>query len=271
MPPNRHTVRGIEGSAKTQAVASPAMSLAMPSALALALMLAAATPAPAATAAPAPAAKVDDRSEATSQPEMAPEIARAVEAMQRFYEQTVRFEAEFEQTYSYTTFARKTKSSGRVRFLKSGASMRWDYDKPNEKSFVVAAEKFFVYDREAKQIIVAEMDSDRVSASLSFLWGQGKLDKEFFIRKSTRGDLKDGIALELTPKVRDPRFQKVYFLINSEDYSVEETLVIDPDGSENHVRFKNVRTNGKFGREAFLLEPPEDVQVVRFDQPPPAQ
>lgn len=232
----------------------------MTSALALALMLAA-TPATPAAAPPTPAV-------APPQSEMTPEVRRAVEAMQKFYEETVRFEADFEQTYSYTTFSRKTLSRGRVRFLKSGASMRWDYAKPTEKSFVVAAEKFFVYDKEAKQILVAEMDSDRVSASLSFLWGQGKLDKEFFIRESPREDLKDGIALELTPKIKDPRFEKVYFLISAEDYSVKETLVIDPDGSENHVRFTNVRTNGDFGREAFLLEPPEDVQVVRFDQPP---
>lgn len=240
----------------------------MTTALAIALMLAATPETPAAAVSSAPVAAIAPPEPELVQPAMAPEVKRAVEAMQKFYEETVRFEADFEQTYRYTTFSRKTTSSGRVRFLKSGASMRWDYAKPTEKSFVVAAEKFFVYDKEAKQILVAEMDSDRVSASLSFLWGQGKLDKEFFIRKSPRDDLKGGIALELTPKIRDPRFEKVYFLISPEDYSVKETLVIDPDGSENHVRFKNVKTNGNFGREAFLLEPPEDVQIVRFDQPP---
>jgi len=232
----------------------------MNSALAIAFFLSAA-PQPALNASPTPQQTI-------TAPASDPKIQKAVDAMQKFYEETVRFEAEFEQTYSYTTFSRQTVSSGRVRFLKSGASMRWDYAKPTEKSFVVAAERFFVYDKEAKQILVAQMESDRVSASLSFLWGQGKLDKEFFIRPSTRDDLKDGIALELTPKIKDPRFEKVYFLINPKDYSVKETLVIDPDGSENHVRFKNVRTNGDFGREAFLLEPPEDVQVVRFDEMP---
>lgn len=244
-------------------------SSVMTSAIAIALVLATTSLASenAITGTPASTDSGDASMTVQATVEMEPEVKRAVDEMQKFYEETVRFEAEFDQTYSYTTFSRKTKSVGRVRFLKSGASMRWDYVEPTEKSFVVAAEKFFVYDKEAKQILVAEMDSDRISASISFLWGQGKLEKEFFIRKSTRDDLKDGIALELTPKVPDPRFQKVYFLINPKDYSVKETLVIDPDGSENRVRFRNVRTDGKFGKEAFLLEPPEDVQVVRFDQP----
>jgi outer membrane lipoprotein carrier protein len=242
----------------------------MTPALPLALMLTAALASPAnavAVEAPAAPATASDSATVPAGPgQMDPEVRRAVDAMQKFYEETLRFEADFEQRYSYTTLPRTMKSTGRLRFLKSGASMRWDYAKPTEKSFVVAAEKVFVYDKEAKQILVAEMDSDRLSASISFLWGQGKLDQEFFIQKSTREDLKDGIALELTPKKTDPRFQKIYFLINPENYSVKETLVIDPDGSENHVTFKNVRTDGTFGKEAFLLEPPPDVEVIRYDQ-----
>lgn len=219
-----------------------------------------------------PAADVNaEKPDGKSAPDaMTPEIRQAVDAMQHFYESTERFEADFTQIYSYTTFARETKSTGHLRFHKGAASLRWDYRTPNEKSFVVAADKFFAYDKEAKQILVADMDSDRISASVSFLWGKGRLDREFIIRPSARDDLKDGIALELTPKVSDPRFKKVYFLIDRKDFSVRETLVIDPDGSENHVIFGKFTTDGKFGREAFLLSPPPDVQVIRFDQQKPA-
>ncbi len=221
-----------------------------------------------ASASPAPAS--DTPPSAPADEALAPELQKAVDAMQHFYESTERFEADFTQIYSYSTFARETKSTGHLRFHKGAASLRWDYRTPNEKSFVVAADKFFAYDKEAKQILVADMDSDRISASVSFLWGKGRLDREFRIRPSPRDDLKDGIALELTPKVPDPRFKKVYFLIDRKDFSVKETLVIDPDGSENHVIFGKFTTDGKFGREAFLLSPPPDVQVIRFDQQKPA-
>ena len=198
---------------------------------------------------------------------LAPEVQKAVDAMQRFYEGTEHFEADFVQTYTYTTFARQTTSKGHLRFLKSGSAMRWDYTSPNEKSFIVAASRYFVYDKAAKQIMVAEMDSDRISASLSFLWGQGRITDAFNVAPADRDDLGDGIGLELTPKTPDPRFQKIYFLLSRENYSVKGTLVVDPDGSENLMEFSNIRTDGTYGKEVFRLSPPPDVQVLRFDRP----
>lgn len=240
--------------------------------ISLALLAApgAASPSTAATASPvASTSSAEAPSTARQGEEMPPEVKRAVDAMQKFYEETTHFEADFVQTYTYSTFARQTKSTGTLRFLKSGASMRWDYKTPTEKSFVVAAGRYFVYDKEAKQIVVAQMESDRSSASLSFLWGQGRIDQEFVVKAARREEFQDGVALELTPRVHDPRFERIYLLLDGKKYSVKETLVVDPDGSENHMVLSNVRTDGTFGKEAFKLQPPSDVQVVRFDQPAP--
>ncbi|HEY3445277.1 MAG TPA: outer membrane lipoprotein carrier protein LolA [Myxococcales bacterium] len=197
---------------------------------------------------------------------MDPEVRKAVDSMQKFYEDTKDFQADFKQVYKYKTFARTTEAAGKMKFKKDGPSMRWDYLKPGEKVFVVAAEKVFAYDKEAKQLIVSRMSADRLSASVTFLWGQGKLDREFRITKADRKDFTGGIALELTPKLVDPRFQKVFFLLDPKTFAVKESIVVDPDGSENRMTFSNQKTNTGLTNDAFKIEPPADVQIKRMDE-----
>ncbi len=245
--------------------------------LVIAVALAAAPASPAA-AAPAPAApsaapKAEAKSEAQTAPKAEPkaapadpEVQKAVAQMQKFYEDTQDFSARFEQSYSYKTFARKTTASGTMKFMKAGASMRWDYLKPEEKVFVVAANKVYAYVKEAKQLTVSPIDTDKLSTSVTFLWGKGKLDREFDIRRAQRKDLKGGIALELTPKTPDPRFQKVFFLLDPKSYEVKESIVVDPDGSENRIAFLDPKINQGLTKEAFAIEPPADTQIIRMDQ-----
>jgi outer membrane lipoprotein carrier protein len=230
----------------------------------------AAQPAPKAAAHAAPQAPAPAAAAKASEP-MAPDVKSAVDQMQKFYEETRDFEAVFHQTYTYKSFGRATKASGKVRFLKANASMRWDYLKPDEKVFVIAGKKVYQYDKEAKSVTIASIDTERLSASITFLWGQGKLEREFHIKKATRKDMTGGIALELTPKTPDPRFQKVFFLLDPKTYAVRESIVVDPDGSENRVAFSQVKTNSGFGAEAFEISYPPETQIILMDGSSPAQ
>ena len=184
---------------------------------------------------------------------MGPEVAKAVDAMQKYYEKLKDFDATFTQVYLYKTFKRRQTSSGRVRFMP--ATMRWDYEKPSPKVFVVAGSKVYMYDPDAKTLTIAGINAQKLSASITFLWGQGKLEREFDITRANRKDLKDGIALELTPKVPDPRFLRVFMLVDPKTYQAKTTVVVDPDGSENHMTFTDVKLNSGFGPEVFKLTP----------------
>jgi outer membrane lipoprotein carrier protein len=237
-------------------------------------------------AAPAPVApaKADEKpastepAKAEAKPEpvliqekpMDPEVRKAVDSMQKFYEDTRDFQADFHQTYKYKTFARTSEATGQMRFKKEGPSMRWDYLKPDEKVFVIAAEKVFFYDKAAKQLTISRIAADRLSASVTFLWGQGKLDREFRITKAGRKDLTGGVALELVPRLADPRFQKIFFLLDPKTFSVKDSLVIDPDGSENRMSFTGVKANSGFSSDVFKINPPEGTQINHLDGVPPA-
>ncbi len=231
-----------------------------------------AEPAKSADAMPEPRA-ADPKAEPKGEPvvvtdrtPMDPEVRKAVDSMQEFYENTKDFRADFKQVYKHKTFAKTTEGSGRMMFKKAGPAMRWDYLKPEEKVFVIAAERVSTYDKAAKLLVVSRMSADRLSASITFLWGQGNLEHEFRIAKAARADLTGGIALELTPKIADPRFQKVFFLLDAKTYAVKETIVVDPDGSENRMTFSNQKTNTGISNEAFMIQPPADVEIKRMDE-----
>lgn len=204
-------------------------------------------------------------------PEMTPEVKALVDRTQAFYEKTQDFTATFKQDYTNKVFARTMTSTGKVSYAKANGAepsrMRWDYDKPKGKSFLLSGEKAYFYDPEATTLTVTTFDSSQLSASVTFLWGKGKLEKEFAITKATC-DKCAGVPLELNPLKPDPRFQKIYLEIDPKTATVLKSTVIDPEGNANVIGFSDLKTNQGIGvskdggvPEVFRLAPPAGTQV----------
>jgi outer membrane lipoprotein carrier protein len=215
---------------------------------------------------PKPAAK-------PAAPPMAADVKTLVDRMQAFYEKTTDFSADFKQDYTYKAFKRTQNSSGKVTFRKPGL-MRWEYLKPSPKSFVLAGDKVYAYDPEAMTLTKMSIATSQLSASVTFLFGQGKLADEFAIAKKACTTC-TGTLLELTPLVPDPRFQKVLFEIDPKTAQVTKSTVIDPDGSENAITFGPLTLNAGIDEKSFKLTPPDGTQVIDYSTmgkaPPPAQ
>jgi outer membrane lipoprotein carrier protein len=194
------------------------------------------------------------------QPAPADEVKALVDRVQAFYEKTTDFSALFKQEYTYQSFNRKMTSEGKVFFLKP-AMMRWEYQKPSPKSFVLTGEKVYAYDPEAMTLTIASFRSNQLSASVTFLWGQGRLEKEFAISRVDCSSCQ-GTLLELIPHKPDPRFQKIKLEVDPRSAQVLRSIVIDPDGSENAITFTDFKANQKLSKEQFKLEPPPGTQVV---------
>jgi outer membrane lipoprotein carrier protein len=191
------------------------------------------------------------------------EVDALVERVQTFYEKTQDFTAEFKQDYTYKAFKRTQTSSGKVLYKRGekGPKMRWDYEKPSAKSFVLAEDKVRLYDPEALSLTISAMATDKLSASVSFLWGQGKLAREFNIAKKECGTCK-GTLLELNPKNPDPRFRQVLLEVDPKTAQVLKSTVVDPDGSQNVITFTSLKTNSGVTDDAFKLQPKAGTQIV---------
>jgi len=180
--------------------------------------------------------------------------------VQGFYEKTADFTARFEQAYTYKTFKRTQKSSGSVIFKKPG-QMRWEYEKPDPKTFVLSGEKVYALDPQAMTLTKAQLSTHQLSASVTFLWGKGKLADEFDIAKVPCPSC-SGILLVMDPRQLDPRFRQVQLEVDPKTAQVVKSTVVDPDGSENVVSFSQLKTNVGVKDDAFKLKPPDGTQVV---------
>lgn len=194
--------------------------------------------------------------------DMAPEVKALVDRMQEFYEKTTDFTADFKQDYTYKAFKRTQSSSGKVTYRKP-ALMRWEYEKPSPKTFVLAGERVYAYDPEAKMLTRAAISTNQLSASVTFLWGQGKLADEFSIAQKAC-DKCLGTVLEMTPLKPDPRFKRVILEVDPKTAQVIKSTVVDPDGSENAITFINLKTNVGIDEKSFKLTPPPGTQVQDF-------
>jgi outer membrane lipoprotein carrier protein len=201
-----------------------------------------------------------------AKPAMAPDVKELVDRMQAFYEKTKDFTADFRQDYLYKAFKRTQTSSGKVIFQKP-AKMRWDYEKPTAKTFVLTEEKVYTLDPEALTLTKAAINTNKLSASVTFLWGKGKLADEFSIAK-VACEKCTGTLLELTPLNPDPRFKQVKLEIDPKTATVLKSTVIDPDGSENAITFSNLQINVGIPAEKFVISPPPNTQIIDMTKQP---
>ena len=225
------------------------------------------TPTPGAPAAPhaPPANAVAPTAppEAEAPAETTGEAKAAVKAMQAFYEKAKDCTAAFTQTYLNQAFKKTLKSTGSLRFKKPG-QLRFDYATPEPKFFVVKNDRIVSYDPQAQQAMVGSFKADQLSASVTFLFGKGKIESEFEVLPPDRHDLAAGTAILLVPKHEDPRFAKVYFVVDPQSAAVKESVVVDQSGNENRFDFTGIKVNVGLSEKDFDDLLPKGTQIMKM-------
>lgn len=177
-----------------------------------------------------------------------------VDKVQAFYQHTRAFEAHFEQTYDYKLFHRTLHSSGTVAFKKPGL-MRWDYEKPRKKSFIVDGHDLWIWTPADQEVIRRKgFSTNQLSTSITFLWGRGRLADSFDIVKVGKD------ALQLTP-VTPQGFASLRFQVDPKTGEVVASTVTDAQGNENRIVFSKVTLDPKLPDARFHFTPPKGAVV----------
>jgi outer membrane lipoprotein carrier protein len=202
--------------------------------------------------------------EPTAPAETSADVKAAVQAMQAFYEKAKDCSADFTQTYVNRAFKKTLTSTGKLRFKKPGM-LRFDYLTPEPKFFVVKNDKITSYVPAAQQAMVGSFKADQLSASVTFLFGKGNLESEFTVHPADRNDLAAGTAMLLLPKHEDPRFSKIYFVVDPASSAVKESVVVDPSGNENRFDFTHIRANTGYVDKDFDEQLPAGTQTIKMN------
>ena len=191
----------------------------------------------------------------------ADEIALRV---QKFYDSTKTYKADFAQTYTIKAQNSKKESKGKVTFEKPG-KMSWVYAMPNGNRVVSDGTTIKVYERENEQVFETPVKGSQYPAALSFLMGQGQLQKDFTFRLLDAAQMKfeGGYVLEATPKESTPAYQKMLLYVDAATNQVRRALVLDAQGNRNRFDFSNPVVNQPVPKGEFDFTPPPGTKVIK--------
>jgi outer membrane lipoprotein carrier protein len=184
----------------------------------------------------------------------ATEVARRVEERARSARD---LEARFVQSYRSESLGREVVERGTLR-LKRPGRMRWDYDAPDEKTFVSDGKTFFFYVPADKQVIVREQGGNQGLVS-RLLSEQGRILEPFEPSLETAAN--GMLRLRLSPRVPDPELDRAFLSVDPE-YRIRSIEIVDVQGNRSRFDFDAIRENVGLSDKLFRFDIPRGVEVI---------
>jgi len=195
-------------------------------------------------------------------------VSKVTSRVDRRYNHLATLKAQFQETYNGAGLARN--ESG-VLWLQKPGKMRWQYEQPTPKLFVVDGKNAFFYvpsERQARRMPAKKLDDFR--SPIRYLLGRTKLQQEFTkLAISSEAPKQPGdVVLEGIPKGMEDRVQRVLLEINPADQIVR-IRVEELDGSSTEFVFRDIQQNAPVKSDLFRFTPPPGVEIVESENVEP--
>jgi outer membrane lipoprotein carrier protein len=187
-----------------------------------------------------------------------------VDSLQKNYDATVDFVADFRQETEVKTLNRNLKASGKLSFKRPG-KMFWRYDEPKGQ-FVLADGKYlYFFQPEQNQIIKSPLQNAfRSDIPLSFLLGIGNLKKDF--NAALKGSDENQFILRLEPKGEAGGFSEILAGVSKISYDILWISVRDAAANLTTIRFSGMRKGAGVKDSVFTLHIPSGADIVELGQ-----
>lgn len=187
-------------------------------------------------------------------------VARKVD---QYYNHLRAFQAHFTETYEGAGIS---KSEEGTVLLSKPSEMRWDYQAPHPKLFLVDGKFAYFYvpgDSTAQKMDARKLDDLR--SPLRFLLGRTKLESELDNLRLADSSGSE-FSLEGVPKGMETRISKVRVEANATG-QITALRIEERDGSATTFKFSDFNTNPEIHQDTFHFEPPAGVTTVRKNGP----
>jgi outer membrane lipoprotein carrier protein len=187
-----------------------------------------------------------------------------VDSLQKNYDATADFTADFRQETEVKTLNRKLQAWGKLSFKRPG-KMLWRYEEPKGQ-FVLADGKYlYFYQPEQNQIIKSPLkNAFRSDVPLSFLLGIGNLKKDF--NTTIRATDDKQYTLRLEPQNDKGGFSEVLLGVGKTSYDILWVSVRDATGNLTTINFSSMRKAVGLTDSLFNLQIPTGADVVELGQ-----
>ena len=192
----------------------------------------------------------------------AQEVALRVENALRSYRS---FQANFEQFYYSATISTPLHEKGKLYFKKPSL-MKWEYQDPEEKVFLIKDDLFWDYNKEEKQLIKYDLSQGEQNTEvISLLSGKVSLLDNYSVELNPfPTENANTIQIKLTPK--DEEFADTYLLleIDEKTWFIQTLISFDWAGNRTEFRFSKIKTNVTLQNKTFELRVPPDVEIIDY-------
>jgi outer membrane lipoprotein carrier protein len=195
-------------------------------------------------------------------------VSQIASRVDRRYNHLKTLKAQFQENYNGAGLARN--ESGELWLQKPG-KMRWQYEQPTVKLFVVDGKNAFFYvpsERQARRMPAKKLDDFR--SPIRYLLGRTKLQQEFTkLAISSEAPKQPGdIVLEGVPKGMEDRVQRVLLEITPSD-QIGRIYIEELDGSTTEFIFHDLEENVAVKSDLFRFTPPAGVEIVESENVEP--
>jgi len=192
---------------------------------------------------------------------LSPAYAGAIDQLHQFAKETRSARGSFVQQVSSRARRATPPSSGEFIFERPG-KFRWAYLKPYEQIIVADGKTLSIYDKDLKQATVRKLDEALGATPAAILFGATDLEQRFTLKEA---GTRDGIEwLEAVPKNKDTAFERIAVGFRSGGNGELAGMELkDALGQSTTLSFAGVERNVRIGAEAFRLDLPKGVDVLR--------
>ncbi|MFQ5541477.1 MAG: outer membrane lipoprotein carrier protein LolA [Candidatus Binatia bacterium] len=185
-----------------------------------------------------------------------------VEGLQKRYDSTVDFVADFLQETELKTMQRRVKAWGKVYFRRPG-KMLWRYNEPQGQVFLADGEHLYYYQPEQKQVIKSRLSNAiRSDTPLSFLLGIGDLRRDF--KATLVSTDQEYYVVRLTPKEAMGGIGDLLLGIEIEEFDILWAQIEDAIGNVTTIRFSSMQRGVGLKDSIFSLQIPDGVDIVEL-------
>lgn len=187
-----------------------------------------------------------------------------VDALQKNYDATADFTADFRQETEVKNLNRTLKAWGKLSFKRPG-KMHWQYEEPKGQFVVADGNHLYFYQPDQNQVIKSPLkNAFRGDIPLSFLLGLGNLKKDF--NATLKASEANQNILRLEPKGEAGGYSEILLGVSKATSDIQWVSVRDAANNVTILRFANMRKGIGLKDSLFQVQIPKGADVVELGQ-----
>ena len=212
----------------------------------------------------APAAENPDTGSAPA-PVSDPTLKRILEQWDKRQQETQTLVASFTERKELNLLAKPVISKGEF-FYSRPNRVRWEYNEPEHKVFVITEEQYTAYYpalKRAEEVPIKKFVGKRLFRFLGVGQKIGDLARYYDFSLAPTSDVKGTHLLRLTPRkrtVRD-RVSEMKIWVDDGTFLPRQLQYVESDGDSTLLTFENMQSNVDVAATRFKVDLPDDVAV----------